>query len=295
MKFAYLILAHHNFSQLQLLLDLLDDERNDIYVHIDKKIKGTVVLNTIKSKLYRVEDRVNVAWGDISQIKAEYKLFKMAFNNGPYDYYHLLSGDDLPIKSNDYIQSFFKQNSGKEFVGYGKDVPERCTKFHLFTKYYRHKNRLIRGVFHLVRNIFEPLVNMFPKKIPDGIKFKKGAQWISITHNCLTLILDKEKWVLSFFKKSYCCDEVFVQTIVWNSPFQECIYDKEDLFHGCMRLIDWNRGGPYVWGGEIVDYQIIMGADRLFARKFDITTHSQIVQRLCDFLHKPINTVQDHV
>ena len=48
-------------------------------------------------------------------------------------------------------------------------------------------------------------------------------------------------------------------------------------------------------GGKIVDYQIIMGADRLFARKFDITTHSQIVQRLCDFLHKPINTVQDHV
>lgn len=146
MKFAYLILAHHNFSQLQLLLDLLDDKRNDIYVHIDKKIKETVVLNTVKSKLYCVEDRVNVAWGDISQIKAEYKLFRMAFNNGPYDYYHLISGDDLPIKS-------------------------------------------------------------------------------------------------------YCCDEVFVQTIIWNSPFQECIYDKEDLFHGCMRLIDWNRGGPYTWGG----------------------------------------------
>lgn len=68
MKFVYLILAHHNFSQLQLLLNMLDEVENDIYVHIDKKVKGTISLNTVKSKLYRVENRVNVTWGDISQI-----------------------------------------------------------------------------------------------------------------------------------------------------------------------------------------------------------------------------------
>ena len=39
MKHAFLIIAHNKFNQLQLLLNLLDDERNDIYVHIDKKVK----------------------------------------------------------------------------------------------------------------------------------------------------------------------------------------------------------------------------------------------------------------
>lgn len=39
MKHAYLIIAHSNLKQLQQLLLLLDDPRNDIYIHIDKKSK----------------------------------------------------------------------------------------------------------------------------------------------------------------------------------------------------------------------------------------------------------------
>ena len=37
MKFAYLIIAHNEPLLFEILLRLLDDERNDIYVHIDKK------------------------------------------------------------------------------------------------------------------------------------------------------------------------------------------------------------------------------------------------------------------
>lgn len=33
-KHAYLIKAHHQFALLRKLLMLLDDERNDIYIHI---------------------------------------------------------------------------------------------------------------------------------------------------------------------------------------------------------------------------------------------------------------------
>ena len=38
-KHAYLIIAHDKFEQLKRLLLLLDDERNDIYLHIDSKAK----------------------------------------------------------------------------------------------------------------------------------------------------------------------------------------------------------------------------------------------------------------
>ena len=36
-RHAYLILAHKNFGQLRKLLALLDDLRNDIFVHVDRK------------------------------------------------------------------------------------------------------------------------------------------------------------------------------------------------------------------------------------------------------------------
>lgn len=38
-KHAYLIMAHNEFDILEKQLRLLDDYRNDIYIHIDKKVK----------------------------------------------------------------------------------------------------------------------------------------------------------------------------------------------------------------------------------------------------------------
>ena len=51
MKHAYLILAHHAFGLLQLLVETLDDPRNDIYVHVDRKVKEMPSLKTSQADL----------------------------------------------------------------------------------------------------------------------------------------------------------------------------------------------------------------------------------------------------
>lgn len=90
---------------------MLDDSRNDIYLHLDKKWKLNLLDVYIpkRAKLFFMKKRMDIRWGDISLIKLEFKLFQMAYENGPYLYYHLLSGVDLPIKSQDYIHEFFKE------------------------------------------------------------------------------------------------------------------------------------------------------------------------------------------
>ena len=50
MKFAYLIMAHHRFSVLKLLLEDLDDSRNDIFLHIDSKTK-TADIDVLQSSV----------------------------------------------------------------------------------------------------------------------------------------------------------------------------------------------------------------------------------------------------
>ena len=40
MKHAFLIIAHNEYPILEVLLSMLDDERNDIYLHIDKRAVG---------------------------------------------------------------------------------------------------------------------------------------------------------------------------------------------------------------------------------------------------------------
>ena len=37
-RHAYLIMTHGNFEILKLQLEMLDDSRNDIYIHVDKKV-----------------------------------------------------------------------------------------------------------------------------------------------------------------------------------------------------------------------------------------------------------------
>lgn len=44
-RHAYLILCHNQFRILCRLLTALDDERNDIYIHVDKKRKTSHLHN----------------------------------------------------------------------------------------------------------------------------------------------------------------------------------------------------------------------------------------------------------
>ena len=109
-KHAFLIIAHNDFPLLQKLITLLDDPCNDIYLHIDKKADKSNIpdFSTKHSKLQTIPS-ITVNWGGHSQIFCELNLLKCATQN-VYYYYHLLSGADLPIKNNRYIQAVRAQN-----------------------------------------------------------------------------------------------------------------------------------------------------------------------------------------
>ena len=104
MKHAYLILAHHEPEVLQLLLTALDDARNDIFLHIDRRSKRLFARfekwQPQSAGFFLLEEREAPAWGHISIVRAELRLFSAALAQGEeYAYYHLLSGMDLPLKS----------------------------------------------------------------------------------------------------------------------------------------------------------------------------------------------------
>ena len=64
-KHAYLIMAHNQVELLKKLIECLDHERTDIFVHIDKKSKieaSDLEQCVKKSKMY-FTDRIKVTWG----------------------------------------------------------------------------------------------------------------------------------------------------------------------------------------------------------------------------------------
>lgn len=65
-KHAYLIIAHNDPYCFHKLISLLDDKRNDIYVHIDKK-SDINLFNNVKVKYSNIyfTNRIDVQWGFI--------------------------------------------------------------------------------------------------------------------------------------------------------------------------------------------------------------------------------------
>lgn len=274
-KHAYCIIAHNEIEVLKLLIELIDDKRNDIFLLIDSKVKSKqyYTLKTKYSKLIYTK-QLDIRWGDISLIKAEILLLESACKQNKYDYYHLLSGVDVPIKNQNFIHDFFNANKGKEFIGFAKgsnnekDISERTQSYHFYTRYYKSKNRLVRTFFYYLRNFSLNLQHAIGFKRKYPFILKKGCNWMSISHDLALYLISKKHFMLKEFKYVPCVDEIFIQSIVWNSKFKDSIYDIEDEYNSCMREIDWKRGMPYIWGQGDDDIKRLINSNKLFARKF---------------------------
>lgn len=123
-RHAYLIMANENFHQLALLMEALDHPMNDVYLHIDAKVScfdSKPLKKAVRyGRLFILEETIPVYWGSDSQIACEMLLLQRAAKEEHYAYYHLLSGKDMPLKSQDDIHFFFEQHMGKEFLRIGK-------------------------------------------------------------------------------------------------------------------------------------------------------------------------------
>ena len=284
MKHAYLIAAHNQMGLLVELLKKLDDEDNDIYLHIDTKCED-VDFNILeksleKSNLYFITRR-NVTWGDYSQIQLEIDFLKKATLK-KHDYYHYISGVDFPIKSSKEIDNFFKKYKGKEFIHFDKSVDftmieYRIGRYHIFQKYLGRKrgllDRIEKGLLAIQKIVG---INRIKNQICE---FKKGANWFSITDELARYIVRCEKQIRKMYSYSFCADEIFLQTIVYNSHFKDSLYYSENLGrYFNMRLVDWKRGDPYVYKKE--DYDLLLKSECLFARKFSEEESMELVQLL---------------
>lgn len=295
---AYLIMAHKNLKQMCTLLQLLDDSRNDIFIHIDAKASLNLRQFNYQSickssKVFMVRSQ-DVRWGSLSQIECEIYLLKFARKIKCYEYYHLLSGADLPLRSQDYIHKFFDENKGKEFIHIrgnvdraGKSICER-TQFYWHPEFYHslpikkswsimwradHLVVLVQRMFRINRN----------KNI--NFEYVYGSNWFSITDELANALINEETNIENIYHRSLCCDEVFLQTFVYNSAyFRDKLYCKQSLesANSTLRYIDWKRAQPYTWHSS--DFNELINSGCLFARKFDETIDNLIIMKIRDFV-----------
>ena len=273
MKHAYLILAHNEPELLSLLVERLDDVRNDIYIHFDRKLSVFPDIKTLHAGLYILKDRVDVRWADVSMLEAEYKLFHAVVDSGcEYSHYHLISGVDLPLKNQDYIHSFFAQHHGKEFVGLhqrpmNSHADRALHYWHPFTRSFRGSG-CVFAIKRILRYLVVQTQVLLGIRRNTTIPFHKGGQWVSITRELIDYLLEQEDRAFTIFSRTFGADEYFVPTLIWDTPFMERLFDTTDESRGAMRYIGWRADGQLI-DFTSQDLPALQQTEYLFARKFN--------------------------
>ena len=281
-RHAYLIMCHNNPAILRKLLALLDDPRNDLYIHADSKWTDFLeqeIKNSVSRANVEFINRRDVTWGGFSQIQLELDLLKAATKKY-HSYYHLISGVDLPIKTQDEIYRFFAENHGKQYIGFDADSEfnvsylDRVRYYHPFQEIIGRRDD---GIYRILRTGQGVMVMLQEKlrmsrvaKLP--CTFYKGPNWFSITHELAKYVLDQCRFIRKHFSMTVCADEMFLQTVAMMSPYRNSV-------ENCtLRYIDWERGSPYTFCSS--DYQQLCSSECMFARKFDAAVDEKIVDLL---------------
>lgn len=216
--------------------------------------------------------------GGESQICAILDLMVEA-SKTKHDYYHFISGVDLPLKKHSEMLEFFERNKGKEFIGI---TPEWTKRSAISERYELHwflqdKIGKTKGILYIMSRVITKLEKIikYKRKKYENIDFHGGPTWFSLTESAIKYILDNEVWIKKRFRHTICCDEIYAQTIIGNSKFKDNIYNLEsnDSYAECLRYVEFDAESPFVL--EIKDYEKIVHSGCIFARKFGTKSREQ--------------------
>lgn len=287
MKHAYLILVHNNYTHLERLIKKINFEKNDIYIHLDKKSDISLLEKKIKHpNVFFIPDRYKVYWGGWSMVKATMSSLSYILNKGNYSYIHLMSGSDYLIQSSSEVYNFFENSNNKQFLCYEKitkttpaDWTDSMDRIHFYF-FNDLKERFIRNpkVDRVVRVVLRRFNRTFIyRKFPDLYVPYCGSQWWSLTGDCVQYLCNhyiENDDFTNYFKYVHCPDEIYFQTILLNSEF------KDRIVNNNMRYIDWSEKMANPKKLIISDYEAIVNSGSLFARKFNLEEDKEILDRL---------------
>lgn len=274
MRHAILILGHKELDHICRIVEHFN-KNCDVFIHLDKK--GTYDPITLKKlSCYRqvkaIIQKYEVNWGGTSVLNCELHLLQVAIEQSNADYFHLISGQDYPIRPLNHFLDFFQQNNGKEFLQYIR-LPHPKWENNTFKRlqyYYPYdyatdKENPRKWVREQVRDQQEKGIK---RPIPDEFDYLYGSsQWFSITKNAATCLLEYTKNSPALYKRmwmTFAPEECYVATVLVN------LIGTENIVQSNLRFIRWkheNGNRPANLGKE--HFHNLLEYDCFFARKIE--------------------------
>jgi hypothetical protein len=286
MKIGILIMAHNNLDQLKLLVDSLKSDFH-LFIHIDARSNLPEDSFASEPNVWVIK-KYKVYWGSYNQIIASLELFKLAYSQD-CDYYMFISGKDFPSKPNREIIAEIEKNPQTNYLDYGLLPRKRWLLnggFDRMQLYWENlndpKNVSLLNHFCGFCRMLQKLLHLRRKLLPD-ISYYGGVNWANLSKETLTYVLqylENHPEYLQSFRHTRTADEVWLQTIVMNSPYRtKTIKDSK-------RYADWNKGPEFPRTLRMDNYDDIIQFDAFFSRKFDVNVDAGILEKIRSYLQQ---------
>ena len=281
---ACIITAYHKFDQLNMLIELLSD-KFEIYVHIDKKAKSSWKETLKKNEHVHVYSKFSINWGGSMHLKAIVWLMNEALSNENIKYFHIISGDDWPVRNLREIYNHFEGNNEiallttkmSNMTDEWYKISAKWQKYYSFLDILDYKD-IKQKIFVKFLVGFQQLIGINRFKQLD-IELAQGLVWGDIPRDafeyCMAYIHDNpEFW--EFMTYGHASEEFFFQTILANSDnFKARISNRN------YRYMNWNRkNGSYPGILDEDDYENIVSGEYFFARKIDLNISGELLDML---------------
>lgn len=282
MKQALLILSGNESEKLPSLVKQFD-ERFNIYIHIDKKmeVSDNIILSLKRFINVKMISRLFITnWGSMNIVNAILHLCTEALYDNENSHFHLISGADYPIKSNDYIFKTFNSEEDNYINYFRLPTPywegggyNRLLLFHpldsLNIKNLQERDKYIKFVQYQIHNNIE--------REPLNIPYYGGSTWWSLSRGCIEYIV-KNKDAYNLYQRmhdTFAPDEMFVQTLLANSPYRPYLKNNN------LRFIKWEyQNGNIPANLDLSDLNNIIGSNNLFMRKVDKACSIDLVKEI---------------
>ena len=287
---VYIISAYRLPRQLLRLVTRLQGEGTTFLVHIDKKCDPAVFATAAEGlgRLPNVHllERHVCHWGGFGHVEASLKGIEAIVERRlPCDHAVLLTGQDFPIKSNEFIQNTLGESADFSFLQnfplpdveiWPPDGGERrIAHWHLWIK-----GRHVELPHHTSTPRFASAVRAINALVPDRRSFLPGLRpyggsgyWMLSREAVLHVhnFVRQHPEFVSFFRRTLVPDELFFQTLLMNSELRQRVKNDD------LRYIDWSaqHSSPAVL--TVDDFHSLRASHALFARKFDEGIDSDIL------------------
>lgn len=280
---VYFILAHKKPEQLRTLISLLQDGKSFFFIHLDKKVDVSLFeFIQQMERCYLVKKRERSNWGGFGMVQAtingmmEIQEYMKSNHQGQNYHCILLSGEDLPLQSNEMIHDFLENKQETSFIHHWKLPYEKWWNGGLFRfeslcffDYNKHPkahywlNKLIRKLkLHFLLPI-----NRIKKQYPD-LELYGGSQWMILSKKVVGLVIDTSNSNPQFsklFKHVLAPDELYFPTLIYFFLQKEVVFIENSPTH--LILFEGNKPNPkYLSVNDLKDNR---KETTLFARKFD--------------------------